>query len=139
VLDSKIKIILVLIMSYTTASVYAFPLKMYENLRAQQDSVSIESKPITETNIQLDRWISADKGYHLIGSLISTTGISRSCMQFADIKKEKSIWMGAGITFTLGLGKEFWDGHKKNNIFSWKDLSADILGILIGTVLLQID
>ena len=39
----------------------------------------------------------------------------------------------------LGLGKEFWDRNQKDNIFSWKDLSADVLGILIGITLLQID
>jgi len=103
------------------------------------DSLSIKQNSILETNTKIDRWISVDKGYHLIGSIISTTGISNSCIRFAEIEKNKSIQIGVGFTFAFGLGKEFWDGYHKNNIFSWKDLTADVLGILIGAALLQID
>jgi len=117
----------------------ASPTRLLNVKHSNSDSVSANIINLTGANNKIDRWISADKGYHLIGSIISTTGISNSCIQFADIKKEKSIRIGAGLTFALGIGKEFWDGHQKNNIFSWKDLSADILGILIGTILLQID
>ena len=138
-LDSKFKILLILIATFTSVSVNALPAKFSNTLMVQPDSISVDNYREIETNISTDRWIAVDKGYHLIGSIISTTGISNSCMQFADIKKEKSIRMGAGITFALGLGKEFWDGHKNDNSFSWKDLSADILGIIIGTLLLQID
>ena len=138
-LDSKFKILLILIATFTSVSVNALPAKFSNTLMVQPDSISVDNYREIETNISTDRWIAVDKGYHLIGSIISTTGISNSCMQFVDIKKEKSIRMGAGITFALGLGKEFWDGHKNDNSFSWKDLSADILGIIIGTLLLQID
>ena len=138
-LDSKFKILLILIATFTAVSVNALPAKFSNTLMVQPDSISVDNNREIETNTRTDRWIAVDKGYHLIGSIISTTGISNSCMQFADIKKEKSIRMGAGITFALGLGKEFWDGHKNDNSFSWKDLSADILGIIIGTLLLQID
>lgn len=120
-------------------SLYASPAKFSNKQLIVTDSLSLNNDIINETNNNTDRWIAVDKGYHLIGSIISTTGISYSCMKFADIKKEKSIRIGIGFTFTLGLSKELWDGHKKNNIFSWKDLSVDILGILIGTTLLQID
>ena len=103
------------------------------------DSLLSKSDADIETNINNDRWISVDKGYHLIGSLISTIGITNSCMQFADIRKDKSMQIGVSCTFTLGVGKELWDSRKKNNFFSWKDLSADVLGILIGIFLMQID
>ena len=138
-LVSKFKILLILIATFTSVSVNALPAKFSNTLMVQPASISVDNYREIETNISTDRWIAVDKGYHLIGSIISTTGISNSCMQFVDIKKEKSIRMGAEITFALGLGKEFWDGHKNDNSFSWKDLSADILGIIIGTLLLQID
>ena len=118
---------------------FAFSKKFSNNKLIKTDSLSLECDLSTDKNILKDHWFTADKGYHLIGSIISTTGISNSCMQFADIKKEKSIRIGAGVTFVLGLGKELWDRQQKDNIFSWKDLSADVLGILIGITLLQID
>jgi uncharacterized protein YfiM (DUF2279 family) len=130
---------LVLILYFFCASLFALPVKFSNDRLYSCDSLSSKNSLVNETNTITDRWIAVDKGYHLIGSIISTTGISNSCMQFADIKKEKSIRIGVGFTFALGVGKEIWDGHKNNNIFSWKDLSADILGILIGTALLQID
>jgi hypothetical protein len=37
------------------------------------------------------------------------------------------------ITFILGLLKEIYD--KRNNNFDWKDLIANILGILVGYIL----
>ena len=103
------------------------------------DSLWTEPKVLIETNLNQDRWISVDKGYHLIGSLISTTGISNSCMKFAEIKKDKSIYLGVGFTFTLGLSKELWDGQQNDNFFSWKDLTVNVLGILIGSILSQIE
>jgi len=99
----------------------------------------LKSAQSAETNINTDRWISVDKGFHLVGSLISTIGMSKSCIRFAEIKQKKSIWIGAGLSFTFGLSKEIRDGYQPNNFFSWKDLSADIAGILIGVALLQID
>jgi uncharacterized protein YfiM (DUF2279 family) len=91
------------------------------------------------STIHSDSWFSVDKGYHLIGSLISTTGITNSALQFAKFDKEESLYAGAGFTFALGLGKELWDGHKADNRFSWKDLTADMIGILIGSLIMQID
>ena len=89
--------------------------------------------------INSDKWLAMDKGYHLVGSIIASTGISNSCLRFAKIKKEKAVIIGAGFTFALGLSKEFYDSRHQNNFFSWKDLTADLVGILIGSLILQID
>jgi uncharacterized protein YfiM (DUF2279 family) len=71
--------------------------------------------------------------------LICTTGIANSFIQFADIKKDKSVQFSAGLTFAIGVSKEIWDGQKKNNHFSWKDLSANVIGIIVGVILMQIE
>lgn len=117
----------------------AGPIDFRDIASTTQDSGFSEQDSLIVLHVKSDKWIAVDKGYHLVGSLICTTGISNSCLRFAKIKKERSIQIGAGFTITLGLGKEFWDGRHKNNIFSWKDLTADILGIIIGSALLQID
>jgi uncharacterized protein YfiM (DUF2279 family) len=136
---SDYKILLIIIILLISNFLFACSNKFSNNKLIKSDSLALECDLLSDTNILKDQWFAADKGYHLIGSIISTAGISNSCMQFADIKKEKSIRIGAGFTFMLGLGKEFWDRNQKDNIFSWKDLSADVLGILIGITLLQID
>ncbi len=133
------KIVLIIILSSVSSFLFASPNRFSNSRLIKPDSLSLKNDLLIEANIITDRWFAVDKGYHLIGSIMSTIGISNSCMQFADIKKEKSIQIGAGLTFALGLGKEFWDGHQKNNIFSWKDVSVDMLGILVGITLLQID
>jgi len=85
-----------------------------------------------------DTWFSPDKGYHLIGSMISTTFIGQLSQRGFDSSLQKSQYIGAGMTFSLGLAKELYDSGKTNNMFSWKDLAANCVGILFGTILLGV-
>jgi len=86
-----------------------------------------------------DRWFSADKGFHVMGSMISTTLIGQISLKGFDNSIEKSKVIGAGTTFTLGLAKEFYDSQKPKNYFSWKDLAANGVGIIVGIILLGIN
>jgi len=86
-----------------------------------------------------DSWVGRDKGLHLIGSMISTIAISKTSQTFFNNSHDQSLKLGISITFGLGLGKELWDSTKKNNKFSYKDLAADIIGILIGSTLLNLE
>jgi len=83
-------------------------------------------------------WFSADKGYHIVGSMICTTFIGELSKKRFDSTPQKAQIIGAGTTFSLGLAKEIYDSGKPNNIFSWKDLSANCVGILIGMLLLGV-
>ena len=42
------------------------------------------------------------------------------------------------IVFILGLGKEIFDSKQQDDIFSFKDLFSDILGIVIEGLILMI-
>ena len=42
------------------------------------------------------------------------------------------------IVFILGLGKEIFDSKQQDDTFSFKDLFADILGIIIQGLILMI-
>ena len=86
-----------------------------------------------------DRWFGRDKGLHFVGSMISTVAVGKTSQIFFDQSKEQSLKIGVGFTFGLGLGKELWDSTKKNNKFSYKDLTADVLGILMGSILLNLE
>jgi uncharacterized protein YfiM (DUF2279 family) len=85
-----------------------------------------------------DRWLSPDKGYHAMGSMISTTFIGQISKNGFGNSTEQSKIIGAGTTFALGLAKEIYDSGKTKNYFSWKDLTANGVGIIIGVLLLGI-
>ena len=83
-------------------------------------------------------WFSADKGSHFIGSLICTICFAKSIYEFSKVNKDNSVYLGTGITFSLGLGKEIRDSFQPGNIFSYKDLVANCLGIVLGILLLRV-
>ena len=85
-----------------------------------------------------DGWFSPDKGYHLIGSMISTTFVGQLSKRGFNATPQNSQYIGAGMTFSLGLAKEIYDSGKPANIFSWKDLTANCVGILVGVLLLGV-
>jgi uncharacterized protein YfiM (DUF2279 family) len=86
-----------------------------------------------------DHWFTADKGYHVMGSMISTTFLGQVSMRGYNRSIETSKLIGAGTTFTLGLAKEIYDSRQPQNYFSWKDLAANGVGILLGIILISID
>lgn len=43
-------------------------------------------------------------------------------------------WVAAGITFAIGVGKEVYDKVTGKGHPEWKDLLADLVGILIGVL-----
>jgi uncharacterized protein YfiM (DUF2279 family) len=79
-----------------------------------------------------DSWVSADKGYHIIASMMTTVFIGQFSIHGLEMDRGKAQYAGAGAGFAIGLTKEFYDAKKPDNKFSWKDLTADGLGILIG-------
>jgi uncharacterized protein YfiM (DUF2279 family) len=83
-----------------------------------------------------DQWFSPDKGYHVMGSLIGTTLIGQISIRGFGNSVENSKVIGACTTLALGFSKEIYDSGKSQNYFSWKDLTANGVGIIIGIILL---
>ena len=84
-----------------------------------------------------DEWIARDKGLHFAGSFISTGLIITSAKRFSDFTDHQSRVAGISITFSLGLGKELYDSRQSNNHFSYKDLTADIAGIIVALLVFK--
>ena len=84
-----------------------------------------------------DDWFSRDKGMHFAGSFISTGFVMMSGNRALDFKKQKSQMVAVSFTFSLAIGKELYDSNQKNNHFSYKDLAADMLGIVLAIVVFQ--
>ncbi len=86
-----------------------------------------------------DKWFGTDKGRHLLGSAICTIGATKCLQRSADADQRKSLFIGAGFTLSLGMAKECRDATEAKNHFSYKDLIADIIGVIIGGFLVSID
>jgi len=79
-----------------------------------------------------DDWIAKDKGMHVVGSFIAAGITMSSLKRFADFSKTRSVNYAVSFSFSIGLFKEIYDGQQNNNQFSYKDLSADLLGNIIA-------
>jgi uncharacterized protein YfiM (DUF2279 family) len=81
-----------------------------------------------------DPWFSADKYLHFYFSA-TLTGLGYHV--YADRMngdENRGKVISVSLTALLGLGKEIYD-KKKKNLFSWKDLAWDGLGIAAGYLL----
>lgn len=98
----------------------------------------VSNSPVKgETDIR-DIWLSEDKARHLAGGMIATTFSAQIAMRRFNVSHKEAIRYGIGITFSLGIAKEVFDHTSPNNFFSWKDLIANMVGITIGVILLNI-
>lgn len=96
------------------------------------------NKLLPDVKKTYDSWFSPDKGLHLVGSMISTIATTKSIERFGNKKTKQATFVGMGFTLSLGLGKEVWDSRSPKNIFSTKDLFMDVLGTLIGGLLVSL-
>ncbi|MCX7837619.1 MAG: hypothetical protein N2323_06730 [candidate division WOR-3 bacterium] len=79
-----------------------------------------------------DNWFGEDKLFHFSVSslLIGSTYHLLKCRLKKDNKL--STYFSLTGTFFLGISKEVYDKKIKKEIFSYKDLIYDLLGILFG-------
>lgn len=84
-----------------------------------------------------DQWFARDKGMHVAASFI-LTGFTTMCgNRFMDLKKSRSKTIGISFTFSMALGKEIYDSRQQNNHFSYKDLTADVAGIILAVLVFK--
>ncbi len=89
-----------------------------------------------KTDASNDKWFAEDKYKHFILS----AGMTIWTYQFLRFQRNKdhsrSRNLSIGIVFGMGTLKELIDSTKKNNHFSYKDLTWDAAGILIAYLLI---
>ncbi len=78
-----------------------------------------------------DRWLGDDKLKHLMVSAFLTGIGYRLCYDGLECRRERSKVLASSLTLSLGLGKELRD-RQRGEIFSYKDLIADLCGIGMG-------
>jgi uncharacterized protein YfiM (DUF2279 family) len=79
-----------------------------------------------------DKWLAWDKVEHLGVSALFSGTLYSVFHDFYDNDRKSSLYLSSSLTFSLGLGKEFYDRRIPHNKFSYKDLVADIVGIGLG-------
>ncbi|MDZ7724679.1 MAG: hypothetical protein U5R06_18195 [candidate division KSB1 bacterium] len=80
-----------------------------------------------------DRWFALDKAHHFTTSAVLTGLGYYAARQEAGFDNRFAAGAAAGVSISLGIGKECYD-HK----FSYKDLFADILGIAAGLFIINV-
>ena len=107
-----------------------------EDVKPGFHAVSTENKESKPINWSAG-WFSYDKGYHFLGSFMITVAAGKSFQKFAGAGDRSSRIWAASLSFSVGLGKEIYDSLQPENHFSYKDLAADVAGIIAGLVVLN--
>lgn len=85
---------------------------------------------------QKDRWLGSDKARHAIASMLICGTAGWLIHNRLDRPKQNSRLAGAVFSMSLGVFKEVIDHRSVHNRFSWRDIAADILGVVAGGLLL---
>jgi len=85
-----------------------------------------------------DPWFGLDKLKHLSSSFMMTTTGYYFQNRVASVSKEQALATSGIFTVSLGFGKECRDNRKPKGFFSYRDLIADIAGIVLATVFIRV-
>jgi uncharacterized protein YfiM (DUF2279 family) len=81
--------------------------------------------------------IQQDHVLHFAGSAFLTYWSYEFSGDVFHFSHKKSLFYSVNLTALLGIGKETSDKHIKKTKFSWKDVSANALGIVAGVIIIQ--
>jgi len=102
----------------------------------QECGVSVAFHPSHPDTVRIqDKWLAWDKVEHLGVSALFSGTLYSVFHDFYNNDRKSSLYLSSSLTFSLGLGKEFYDRRTPRNKFSYKDLVADVLGIGIGLLI----
>ena len=100
--------------------------KSFSNIQNQQFKITLS-----------DSWFSEDKAHHFLTSAF-LSGVGYYFLyeerQFSNQKSQQGAMV---FSLSLGLIKEIRDGFKPQNAFSVKDFVADVLGAVVGIMLVS--
>lgn len=85
-----------------------------------------------------DRWLASDKVKHLSVSFALALLGKATAKQALKFDRAASTASATGATLFVGFAKEVIDDLDPNNIFSLKDLAADLLGVLLALALMSL-
>ncbi|GBD94875.1 lipoprotein [bacterium BMS3Abin05] len=81
-----------------------------------------------------DKWIADDKYRHFVGSAFAAAFGYTAMRYYLNRPKREAVFVGGSFAFSLGVGKELRDKYFHAGCASWKDLTADVLGVAFGLI-----
>ena len=85
-----------------------------------------------------DRLFAQDKGHHFMASAFLTGFSFYAFHQEMGQSRTVSNRAAIGTVFSIGLAKEIYDGMSGKGTPSYKDMLANIVGIVVGIAILNI-
>jgi len=80
-----------------------------------------------------DRWLARDKALHAGGSFALTLSTHLALTEGAGATEAEALPLAAGTALFLGVMKEVSDSYRSRRPgFSWRDLTADAVGVLLA-------
>lgn len=83
-------------------------------------------------------WIARDKALHLSYSALWTLSSQYLLVHKTALSHNASIPWALTSGFAVGLAKELYDGRRPQNFFSWRDMTANAVGIGLAAALIAL-
>lgn len=86
-----------------------------------------------------DPWLGPDKALHLGASFLGTVSTQYVLTSKGDMSEDGALPISVSVVLSAGLVKELIDANRQHDpLFSWKDLTADAVGILLAIGLISL-
>ncbi len=86
--------------------------------------------------LKQDFWFTRDKVQHFAACFFITYSSRLAATAILNFEKNAANVFAGGLSTFIGFMREVIDDHEYNNIFSTKDMIADMLGVLLALVIL---
>ncbi len=83
-----------------------------------------------------DRWLARDKLLHASTSFLLTLSSQYILVNKLNYQEHRALPISLGLTFSIGVGKEFYDRRKPGGYISYRDLLADVLGLALAALII---
>ncbi len=88
--------------------------------------------------LKQDFWFSRDKVQHFAACFFITYSSRLAATAILNFEKNAATIFAGGLATFIGFMREVVDDHEYNNIFSTKDMIADMLGVVVALVILAL-
>ena len=99
-------------------------------------NIEVKRSKITNPEVK-DDWIAIDKLQHFSYSLLISLGCQYVLVNKMNNTEKSSLPISSAFSFSAGLLKELNDKKGKNGYFSFKDMVANVGGIMLGAIIIN--
>lgn len=119
-----------------TRWLYAPPTLDSANAMPTQARTYISSAALKAWAFKQDFWLSRDKAQHFAACFFIAFSSRIAATSILGMEKSAANAFAGGLATFAGFMREVTDDHEYNNIFSTKDMVANMLGVFLAMVVL---